>query len=387
MNISYIVRAVLLGFLIVMVAACGSNKKKDLEPLDLESFDAEIKIEKLWSKKIGDGLGEYYHQFSLAVDAKAIYAASQDGKVYKLDKLKGRKSWKTSIDTDLTTGVAVDSRHVYIGAVDGTIIALKKNTGEQSWTASLGSEIVSPPTIASNHLVVQTVSGEVYNLDAATGEQRWQYDSNMPALTLRGNSRAIFFAEFIAVGLANGKLAVLDLETGQLRWDPKVATAKGETEIERMVDVDGTPVFFQDKLYAVSYQGQIVAYELKTGRLLWAEEESSYRDVTIGFGNVYVSSENASVTAYDQQSGEIKWVNENLLRRKITAPSTVSSYLAIADYKGYLHLLSQIDGHLVARKRVSWSGIKTNILADGTRFYAIANNGKLRAYELGKEIK
>jgi len=86
-------------------------------------------------------------------------------------------------------------------------------------------------------------------------------------------------------------------------------------------------------------------------------------------------------------SGEIKWAVESLLRRKITAPTTVSSYLVIADYDGYLHLLSQVDGRIVARKRLSWGGIKTSVLADGNRFYAIANNGKLRAYELGEEIK
>lgn len=387
MNIYSAIKVILLGLLIVFLMACGSNKKKDLEPIELEPFAAEIKIDKLWSKKIGSGLGDYYHQFMLAADAKYLFAASQDGKVYKLDKFTGKTLWKVSLSSNLTTGVAADMEHVYVGAVDGTVIALKKTTGQQVWATNLGSEIVTSPSISSNQLVVQAMNGEVYNLDTLTGKQRWQFDSNMPALTLRGNSRAVFFAEFVVLGMANGKLAVLDLETGQLRWEPKVATAQGETEIERMVDVDSTPVFVKDKLYAVSFQGRIVAYELQTGRLLWAEEESSYRDLAIGFGNIYVASENAQLTAYDLQSGEIKWVNENLLRRKITAPVTMSSYIVIADYKGYVHLLSQVDGHLVARKRVSLDGIKTAVLADGNRFYAIANNGRLKAYELGKEIR
>lgn len=387
MNISHAAKKIALLLIVVLLAACESNNKKELEPAELEPFDAEIEIDTLWTRKIGSGMGEYYHQFSLAADSGFLYAASRDGAVFKLDKLSGKKQWKVSLDVDLTTGVGIDADHAYVGAIDGTIIALDKKNGEQVWAVHIPGEIVSPPVIFSNHLVVLAANGEVFSLDSATGKQRWQFDGNMPTLTLRGNSRATFLADFVVVGQANGKLAVLDLETGQLRWEPKVATPQGDSEIERIVDVDSTPLFIQDKLYAVSYQGQIVAYDMKSGRLLWADDESSYRDIYSGFGNVYVTSDSSQVTAYDQSNGKIRWVDESLLRRRLTAPVVVSSYLALADYEGYVHLLSQIDGRMVARKRVGWSGIKTDILADGSRFYVIADNGKLKAFELGAEIK
>jgi outer membrane protein assembly factor BamB len=246
---------------------------------------------------------------------------------------------------------------------------------------------VSAPSINADHIVVQTANGHVFDLNTANGEQRWRFDSAMPALTLRGNSRPQFFANYAVIGLANGKLAIIDIETGQLLWEPKVAEPKGDTEIERIVDIDGTPIVLGDKLYAASYQGQLVAYELKSGRLLWAEEESSYRDLSAGFGNIYVSSADGVVTAYDQLTGTVKWANDDFLRRRLTAPAAVSNYIVVADYEGYVHVLSQVDGHIVARKRVNGSGVKTSIMVDDTRFYVIANNGRLKAYELGEEIK
>lgn len=379
-------KILLLGVLALTLISCGSSRKKELEPVELEDFQEQVEIDKIWSRSIGSGLGEYYHQYLMAVDRDYLYAAAEDGKVYQLDKLTGDKRWKVSLDTELTSGVAIDNQHVYVAALDGNIIALSKETGEQVWTQQLRSELVTPPTVQSNHLIAQLSNGEIYNLNAQNGEIRWRYDSSVPALTLRGNSRAAFFSDIALTGLANGKLVLLDVNTGQLRGDPRVAIAQGDSEIERIVDVDSTPVFLDGKIYTVSYQGRIIALDVQTGRMAWVHEESSYRDIAIGFSNVYVSSADGAVIAYDKKQGDIKWAQEGLLRRKLTAPSVVSSYVLVADFEGYLHLLSQISGEFAARTKVSGSGVKSNILVDENRFYVLANNGKLKAYQLGEAI-
>ena len=378
---------VLALVVITTMAACSSNKKKALKPVELESFKAEIKIDKVWSRSIGDGLGKYFHQFALAVDSSFIYAASADGKVYQLDKYSGKVRWKVSLDTQLTTGVAIDRRYAYVAAADGTVIALDKLSGEQKWTSTVDREVVNAPVSNGDALFFQTSSGEMYSLATSDGSQRWREPSVMPALSLRGNSRPVLFGDFVVFGQANGRLSMLDAQTGALRWEPRVATAKGESEIERMVDIDGTPLLIEERLYAASYQGQLAAFNLATGQTFWSVEESSYRDLAGGLGNIYISSSNAAVNAYDQRNGDVKWSQEGLLRRKITAPATISSYIVVADYKGYIHLLSQIDGRFIARTRLNSKGIKTGILVDADRFYVIANNGRLKAYQLGKSLK
>lgn len=379
-------RLLMLLVLIATVAACGSTRKKELKPVELESFKAELAIKTLWSRGIG-GLGKYYHQFAMAVDGAYLYAASAEGKVFKLDKLKGKRQWKVSLDTELTTGVAVGRQHVYVASLDGVVIALDKNTGEQVWIQQVDSEVVSPPAVNGDHVVFQTSSGDIYNLNTADGALRWRKPSNLPALSLRGNSHPVFFANFVIVGLANGRLSMMDLNTGETRWEPRIAIAKGDSEIERMIDVDGTPLVLEDKLYAASYQGQLAAFSLSQGQPLWSVDESTYRDLAAGLGNVYISSADAQLTAYDQRTGDVKWSQNGLLRRKTTAPAVFSSYVVVADYKGYIHLVSQIDGRFIARKRLNGKGIKTNILVDGDRFYVLANNGRLKAYQLGKSLK
>lgn len=384
MNRRFAGSSLLVLLLAFFLAACETTDKK-LEPAELASLDEEVGLNTLWTRRLWGGLGEYYHQFSLAVDDDSLYAANEKGGVFRIDKITGKKIWKASLDVPLTCGVAVDSERVFVCTRDGAVIALRKDAGNQVWTVRIPSEVVSAPVVSGNHLVLVAANGMVFDLDTADGKQRWRYDAVMPALSLRGNSRAAFFQDFVAVGQSNGKLAVLDLETGQLRWDPKVAVPQGESDIERIVDVDGAPLFQDEKLFAASFQGRVVAYDLKTGRLLWAEEESSYRSLATGSGNLYVTGENSQITAYDLASGEIRWVDESFLRRKLTAPVVVGEYLAVADFEGYIHLLSQVDGRVVSRARVAWEPVKTDILADGEKFYVIADNGKIKAFTVAAE--
>ncbi len=392
----------------LFLVACSSSNHKDLEPRELLDFNKALEIDQLWKKSVGP-VGEFYHQFRLAVDASYLYSASASGNVYQMDKLSGDTRWKVSLDTQLTAGIAIDNQHAYVGSLDGALIALSKSTGQQIWSAMLPSEMVSAPAVNGDSVVVQLSNGQIHKLNAQTGDSEWVYDGYVPALTIRGTGRAVFFGQFVAIGLANGKLAILDVDSGQLRWENKVGIAKGDTEIERMVDVDTEPAMVRDKLFSVSYQGRIVAYDLQTGRTVWTEDESSYRDLTTGFGNVYASSDEGVITAYEQQTGNVKWSNEDLLRRKISSATTVSSYLVVTDFDGYLHVISQVDGELVARDRVDvlarkcfcrgqrlsnvWrlindsSGVRASVLADGDRFYALANNGKLKAYQLAGAIE
>src|SRR5690606_41579223 len=64
-----------------------------------------------------------------------------------------------------------------------------------------------------------------------------------------------------------------------------------------------------------------------------------------GFGSVYLSKADGTVEAYDQNRATPLWTNEQLLRRQLTAPVAFNSYVAVADYEGYLHLLARSEEH------------------------------------------
>ena len=68
--------------------------------------------------------------------------------------------------------------------------------------------------------------------------------------------------------------------------------------------------------------------------------------------------------------------------RGLSRPIPVSSYLAVADFEGYVHLLSQVDGAMMARLRPDSDGIRADMLSDGSVLYLFSNSGKLQAYDI-----
>ena len=70
-------------------------------------------------------------------------------------------------------------------------------------------------------------------------------------------------------------------------------------------------------------------------------------------------------------------------RRKLSAPATVGSYVVVGDFEGYLHFMSQVDGHFVARARADSDGVRADMIADGDRLYVFGNDGELSCFTVG----
>ena len=391
--------------LLLCLAGCSSNDSKpddQLKPASLKSFKEKSELSYLFGDNIGE-LDRYYNRFQLALDEKALYGASKEGHIVKWDKTTGKRLLDKPLKEVLTSAVAVDDSHLYIGNLKGELVALNKDTGEQVWAQQLSSEVISSPVIEGNHLVVQTNDGAVYNLSPDTGEKRWRHDSNMPSLTLRGTSQAAIFSPYTAIGFANGTLGIFDLATGQLRWQDRVAVPKGDTEIERLVDVDAAPLIVNDKMFAVSYQGKVAAFHLQSGQKQWEKDASGYVNLTASEGRLYVSDASGKLVALDQQSGTQIWQQNALLRRKPTSMTVANNLLAVTDSFGVLHVLNSSTGEVVGRRSLTlpkrpvpghdktiqtqrlmkpFPGIRVASLSDEDRLYLLANNGQLFAFSI-----
>lgn len=374
---------------IAFLSGCGSASDKDdeeLKPSPLLPLNAEIGMQRIWGRLLSSQRDLIISGLDLAYADGDLYAVSTEGMLYSLSDERGQLNWSVNIGKKVGGGVGYYDGQVYAGTFDGNVVAFDSDDGQQLWATALGGEVLAVPVSNGEIVVVHTLDGKVFALDATNGKQRWVFASNMPVLTMRGCGRPIFAGNLIIVGLANGKLVALDYETGQVRWERHVAVAQGRSEIERIVDIDATPLLSNGLVYAVSYQGRIVAFEASSGRPFWREDESSFLDMAEGFGNIYVTGAEGSITAYNKQNGSIRWEQSDLVRRQVSAPVILGSYIAVSDFEGYIHLLSQVDGRIVARRQVDEEGIATKMLVHGNTLYAYTNGGKLVAYATSENI-
>ena len=146
-----------------------------------------------------------------------------------------------------------------------------------------------------------------------------------------------------------------------------------------MVDIKAAPLIVGDTIFFVSFQGNVAALDLYTGRARWAKELSSYESMTEGFGSIYLTSEESYVSSIDQRTGESNWRQEGFEFRQLSAPAAFSNYVVVGDGEGYIHLLSQVDGRQVGRFKVDSSRIKAQPLVDGELVLVLSADGELVA--------
>ncbi len=355
------------------------------QPAELLDFEPSIKIKKQWSRGVGDGQGKGFYQLRPVLDGNTLYAASADGDVVALNADNGKELWDQEFDQGLSGGVGLYNNTLLLGTPDAEVIALDTADGSERWRATLHGEVMAPPQSDGRVVAVQTYDGKLHGLDFNTGEVLWSYDSNMPALTVRGTSTPIVLNGMIFAGFSNGRVMGLEASTGAVRWEVRVALPEGRSEIERIVDVDGTMQLVGTLLFAVSYQGNLVGIDVTSGRKVWQQEASSTAGVSQGFGNIYIAEENGTVSAYQRSDQGLRWAYSDLAYRKLSRPTPVSSYVAVGDFEGYVHFISQVDGELVGRVKVDGDGVRSDMIGDGNRLYVYGDGGKLVALEVSAQ--
>lgn len=382
--------AALAAFILLTQSACSMLDPianlfgdDDVEqPAELQDFDQELRLNRRWSVNVGDGQGRFYNQLTPAIDREFIYAASADGTVVAINRADGDVVWRNRTDKAISGAVGAAAGMVLFGTREAEVFALDQISGNELWSAAVSSEVLSAPQTNGDIVVLQTVDGKLVGLEAVTGEQRWIYETTIPALTLRGSSKPILTGNTVIAGFSNGMIAAVNAQNGFLMWEERVAIPQGRYDIERVIDVDGDLMLSGSTVFASSYQGNLMGFDVQTGRIVWGMEASSYHGLAQGFGNIYYVNDESHLIALRSNSDQVVWENDDLRLRSLTAPRTLTNYVAVADFEGYLHLLSQVDGHFVSRVRVDGDGVRANLVTDNDTIYVFGNSGQLSAYSI-----
>ncbi|WLQ17286.1 outer membrane protein assembly factor BamB [Hahella aquimaris] len=364
-----------------LLSGCGSDDVRP-DPAELKSFTPEIELKRLWSRSIGDGQDEQFLKFAPFVVDDKIYANDVDGEVYAMELESGKRLWDIDLDEPLVGGVGGDYRRVFVATLDGELLALNRENGEILWRAPTSSEVLAPAVSGSGKAIVQTLDGKLAAYDVEDGKKLWEFASNEPALTLRGTAKPVLLQDGVISGMANGSVVAVSVNDGQLYWEQRVATPKGRTELERLVDIDGDVLVQDGALFAVSYQGQLSRLSPMNGKEEWSMPMSSYVTPGIGFTNIYVSTTEGDVVAIDRNSKKEIWRQSDLSYRELSSPVVWGNYLAVGDLEGYVHILSQVDGRMLARIHLAGEPIHAAPLIYGNHLIILGSDGDLSVWDI-----
>ena len=354
------------------------------EPAALTEFAPSATISEAWSANVGKGEGRLgARQGPVVVDGR-VYAAAIEGGVRAFDLQTGASAWHYPSDVRISGGPGAGDGLVVVGGLDGEVIALDAATGAQRWEAKVNNEVIAAPAIGMGMVFVRSNDGRVTAFDAASGERRWFWNHDVPSLSVRGNDAVLLGPGYVFVGNDDGTIAALSATDGAPLWEQVVGAQEGRTELDRMADVDGTPVLDGAAIYATSFQEQTIAIDGPTGRPMWAGQQGGAGRIGLAPDRLVVSAPDGTVYALDKAGGSALWQQPGLARRNLTAPAVQGGYAVVGDFDGYLHWLNLQNGEFAARTRVSGNALRAApVVADGI-LLAQDTDGRLSAFRLGQ---
>lgn len=355
------------------------------EPAELIDLDNRVDLKVLWSRDTGEGSGGQHLGLAPQVLDERVYLADGSGAVVALATADGRKQWEIQLNDELTGGPGVGAGLVLVGNAEGQVIALGADDGKERWRAQLSSEVLSAPAAANGLVVARTGDGQVYGLNAADGSQRWQIGRDVPVLTLRGTAAPVVSHGRALVGLEGGRLLSLDIASGRAVWETVITVPSGRSELERVADIDGSPLVQNRTIYVATYQGEVAALGEASGNTIWQQKLSSYNGLASDGHRVYASDEEGGLWALDANTGAVVWKHNTLAWRGLSAPAVLGDLVAVGDAEGYVHFFAADSGKPMARIRVGSDPIMAAPIAQGGRLYVLGAGGEFAVVGLPEE--
>lgn len=378
-------------FLLSVLAGCSTvteqvstgfglfgSTKAVTEAAVLQDFKNSAEVRQAWRQQVGTAGG---FVFTPALLGESLFATGRDGQIARFSADSGAQLWRIDTGNKLSGGIGGNDRLLLAGTDKGEVLAFDHD-GKLQWRAKVSSEVLSAPQISDEIVVARAGDGRIYGLDARDGKRKWVYQRAMPPLSLRNYSGVTITRGAVLIGFPGGKLVALNLVDGTVGWEATVALPRGATELERIADIASLPVADEGTVCAVAFQGRLACFDLFKGSQLWTREISSISGLSMDRRYLYLSDAKGAVHALDKHTGASIWKQDKLFGRELTAPQILNGHVAVADYRGYVHILSGEDGGLAARSATDGHAVVAPLLAQRDRLFLQTANGGLFALVL-----
>ena len=369
----------------------GGNAAKSLSHLEVGKG-----LVKVWSISIGSGsTGIGKLNAGPVVSDGRLFTLDTQATVRAFDAKSGTSLWQVRIDSGgekralaFGGGVSVANDRVYVTTGYGIAVALDAQSGRQIWRMDGSTPLRGAPTVDGNRLFVMTQDNQMFALSADKGERLWESTGTVEVAGLLGIGSPAVGQDTVVVGFSSGELSALRVENGRPVWQDALARTGRSTALAALADIDAAPVIDRGRVFAVGHGGRMAALDLATGQRVWEQTVAGISTPWVAGDYVYVVTLNGELMCLNRSDGKIRWLTqmarwENFKKKKnaITwnGPILASDRLIMVGSNGQMVAMSPYTGALLAQVTLATRAYVAPAVAAGT-LYVLTDDGKLTAY-------
>ena len=357
--------------------ACGSAPQRD--PAPLLPVPEALGLGQAWQNSAG-GRIEFPMQVGLAGSSLAV--ATSRGTVAVINTTTGADMWRARVEADFSSGVGFDGRTAVVTTIDNELIAFtlsSKNQPVIAWRKTLQARVYTAPLVAGGRVFVLAGDRTLQAFDATTGARLWSLQRPSEPLILSQAGTLGVYQNTLLVG-HSGRLLGVNPDNGLVQWELSVATSRATNDIERLIDLVGSPNRVGDSVCLRAFQTSVACVDLAKNLVLWSKPSQGSTAVSGDAGMMASSESDGRVKAWNRTTGEQLWMNEKLLYRGLSAPLVVGNSVIVGDFEGYVHVLNKASGDFTARFKTDGSAIVSAPVVIGNTVIVATAKGGIYAF-------
>ncbi|MGD9865744.1 MAG: PQQ-binding-like beta-propeller repeat protein, partial [Pseudodonghicola sp.] len=222
------------------------------------------------------------------------------------------------------------------------------------------------------------------------GRVAWQVSATPSDANVLGAPAPALTGDLAIFAFGSGDLMASFRRGGLRRWYASVAGQRRGRALAMIMDVTGSPVVANGRVYAGNQSGRTVAYDLDTGERIWTAHEGALGPVLPAGDSIFAVTDQNHLVRLDARDGSTIWsvplsdyLRDTSRKRGAVyanyGPILAGGRIVVASNDGYLRFFSPESGEMTASAAVP-DGATTAPVVAGRTLYVVSTKGELHAF-------
>lgn len=323
-----------------------------------------------------------------------LFFADAGGIIYAFDEKTGKRLWRISTtivgkDGQIGCGIAYCSGKLIVTSSFAECFAINADDGSIIWriklpAASKGDGI----TIHNGKAFIVCSNSSLHAINIDNGKVVWSHSGMIADLTYLGCAGVAISADAAYVAYPSGEVFALMVETGIPLWDSVLSKFSLTNASHAISHPRACPVVYKDMLYVVGSNEQTVAFDVKTGQVIWRANYGGIQTPSVRGNSIFIANSNSEIVCLNRMNGKKRWETTMKLG-EYDLPSGWIGQLLIKDYllmispDGHMFYISIYDGKVKKNIEIDDAdeGITVNPIIANEALFILMNCGRVVTYK------
>ena len=236
-----------------------------------------------------------------------VYVLDNESRLFARDVKDGKEKWRADSATKTQgTGLTADKNTVVTVSENGEV-AVFDTKGKNLWKKEFKTPFRNAPLLTEESLYLLSFNNDLWVLNAKTGAEKWRYKTNAPLTLLQGMGRPALSDDVLVVPFSTGEVVAFNAKTGVLLWVQDLVGEKVFDAVAGITQMSASPVIENGLVYLIGHGGKTMAVNLKTGESLWQIAKGGKTTPLVSGNALFFVDNKNNLLAINKKSGKLFW--------------------------------------------------------------------------------